>query len=198
MDLPVQPCSIDGYIDENSANANFGTSTWLVVGPSFNGMRKRGLLSFDFSSISAGAVISNAVLSLFYEGISGAVRGDIGCYRLTRTDWSELQCTWNIYKTGSAWTATGGDYTITDGVQSAPPALNNWQTWNVTNQVIYAQANTAKIAHFLIRAITETGDGTAHMLSYTARESLTTAHRPLLTITYTLPGGGRRRRMLCG
>ncbi|GAJ21220.1 unnamed protein product, partial [marine sediment metagenome] len=133
-ELVVQPPAKDTDLQEIAPDGNHGylIELWLNNGAN---AAQRPILEFDISELPGGATIISASLELYYysytlfdpDGLT------IWAYKLTRTDWVELQATWNSYKTGSAWTAAGGDYVTSDpaGGSTTFPADYGWMTWNV-------------------------------------------------------------------
>jgi len=184
--LTIQPSTTDSWINNSSPDSNAGSSTQITVRSNllYDG---RMVLNFDFTSLPAGAVISAASLQLYrytYAANDGEGR-TYWVYRLTQTGWVELEVTWNSYKTGSAWSAAGGDYTATSGASTTVPAYPDWMTWNVLSLVQYFQANSGNIANFLIRDDTE-GDAAGYGSVFHSREYTTdTTLCPKLVITYT-------------
>lgn len=99
----------------------------------------RIIIQFDVSGLSLEDV-PYAQLALRF-GIHSGVNpvGKVTyAYKLTRTDWVELEATWNSYKTGSAWTSPGGDY-VTSNPSGVPLTFKDideigwhFMFWNVT------------------------------------------------------------------
>ena len=211
--LTIQPSTADNYFCSGTPTVNFGNLDYLDVGSVSAGgggsggsggwlwkcFEKsayataadifRSTLKFNFSALPNGATITSSKLYLYYSYGFGTVSGrTYWAYRLTRTDWSESQSTWNIFKTGSNWTNAGGDYSTTNGASITMPGSYGWVNWDVTAQVQYAQANVSKIAHFLIKDGSENSGifGSFNSNNYTTNPSLC----PYLVITFTAPGGG--------
>ena len=86
-----------------------GSATTMYVVEK-NGDARRSIISFPITDLSS---FSSSTLRLYYSAyVSGNPSGrTIQVYKLTRSNWVELQSTWNSYKTGSSWTTAGGDYT---------------------------------------------------------------------------------------
>lgn len=109
---PTNDCELDR--ETPTANDN---NTDLEIGKRPN-RQKRGVFTFDISSIPAGSVIQTATLRL------NRIGGDkntlsMSVHRLTEA-YNEAQATWNNRLTGTPWTTAGGTF---------DPAV--WSTANV-------------------------------------------------------------------
>ena len=95
----------DTWLASNAANTNYGNQNTITLfhNSTYN---RTVLVKFDLSSIPATAIVKNAIFSFVPQYVSGYpdIWSIAGCLR----DWDHLQATWNIYKTGSAWAAAGG------------------------------------------------------------------------------------------
>ena len=185
--LTIQPSNIDTILDSGNPTINYGNNTYITL---YNAGLWRPILRFDFSALPTGSVISAAVLSLYYWYNDGGGYDPVGrtfwAYELTQTAWVELEATWNIYKTGSNWTAAGGDYTTTSGASiTMPGSYPAWIDWNVLTLVQHFQSNHSNIANFLIRDETESGGANAYF--YSSEYTVNTTLCPKLIITYTPP-----------
>lgn len=157
--LTVQPSTKDNYLNEGSANTNYGTSISIGVRDQLN-ITYRCPIEFDISAIPAGQQIDVATLQLYYvdysaNGYIDPVGKTVWAYKLSRTDWVEDESTWNIYKTGSNWTAAGGDYVTSSpsGGSTVFPAGYGWMSWNVL--AIVRDAYPAAVVEFLVKLATE-------------------------------------------
>ena len=153
--LTIQPSAKDNYLAQAAATTNYGTTTDLRL-RSYNAANQRCILEFSLASLPAGAVITSATLELYYYLLLGTdpVGRTYWAYRLTRTDWVEIESCWDYYKGTTVWTAAGGDYTTDDGASTAVPASYGWMSWNVLAQTQYAQTNSITV-EFLVRDGTE-------------------------------------------
>jgi len=179
--LTIQPSGADVSLRDGSAG------TKLYTGYPNGGAADRTLLRFDFSSLPDGATIDSATLSLYYwdYDTSDPVGRTFWAYRLTQVDWTE-DAIWTKYDSTHNWATAGGDYTETDGASiTVPASKSQFINWDVTNLVKYFQANSGKIANFIMKAGTETSPYT--IVSYSRRETTNTTLRPKLVITYTSP-----------
>lgn len=183
--LIIQPSDIDAALFQVTPNTNEGASIYLYASSTLNDLN-RSVLKFDFSALPSGATISAATLSLYRAGgATGAVGRTYCLYELTQTGWVELEVTWNSYKTGSAWTTPGGDYTTTDGASLTVPSAPNWMGWNVLALVQHFRSAHGKVAHFLLKDETE-GTASNYYSYFWSREyAVDTTLCPKLEITYT-------------
>lgn len=186
----IQPSSADNTLSQAFPDNNYGSLTNTTISNGNNAIR-RGLLTFDFSSVvPAGATITSATLSLYcYQVSSGRT---ITAYRLLRTDWSVSESTWNIYKTGSNWGIAGAsdsttDYTTTDSSSATSLSSAGWLNFTVTAQVQTALDSVSGIAHFL--CLDSGSTSTATQRFYSRNETTDTTLRPKLYIEYTVPSG---------
>ena len=125
-----------------------------------------------------------AQLDVYVNGMFGA--GGFACRveRNARDDWNDEQATWNEYKTGSAWTAGGGDV---DAVPAAvafnsPTALYAFSITGLAAYVVDAIALHAGAVRLRLKADDENA---AHEFAMLADPADT--RRPRLIVTYTDP-----------
>jgi|WetSurMetagenome_2_1015567.scaffolds.fasta_scaffold95396_2 hypothetical protein len=176
--LIIQPSNADARIVSGHPNTNYGTEPDTWIGQDGAGNVNRAVLSLDFSVLLHYTI--TAVLLELNFGTYDSGR-TLWVYRLTRPTWTEDGVTWNKYDGTNSWTSAGGDWTVTDAISAA--SASGWVQWNVLNQVLYAQANTSGIVHFLIKDSTETAN---HLNNFYSREYATNLTlRPKLTLTYT-------------
>ncbi len=184
--LTIQPSTADNQLRSAAPTTNYGTATPISVGMSA-GEYNNGIFSFDFSALPNGTTILTAPLSCYHCGVGGETGRTYWLYRATRTNWTELGSCWDNYKSGSAWTTAGGDFTTTNGASAVTPAINNWMQWSVLAQCQYAQVNTSKIAHFILKAGTEE-DG-HYSQFYSNNYAVDTTLCPKLILTYRYNNG---------
>ena len=171
----------DTYVQEDLADSSFGSATLMDV-QSLNDAgskeNRRSLVQFDVSSIPAGSTVSSASLTLCATVVPASTRN----YRVHQVTagWVETTVTWNNQP------ATGG---LTDTIST--PATPGCMSWTVTADVqdwIDGTANNG----WRIRDATEGGAG--HLTQFRTREeSVVTAERPKLDVTYTAPTQQNRR-----
>lgn len=187
--LIIQPSNIDSYIaNQLSVNTNYGTSTELRVGSSDvvgDTQIRRAILKFDFSALPNFTTLISTPLSLYtYAGVADRT---LWANRLTRTNWTEAGVTWNKYDGSNNWTSAGGDFTTTDRASALSLASGNWVTWNVLALAQYAQLNTSKILHILIKDSNETDEVDNYF--YSSEYATDTTKCPKLILNYIYKNG---------
>jgi len=152
-----QPSAKDTYLRQDDPTINYGDDSGFRIQDT-NNETLRSILEFDISSLPAEATITAATLSLYYYNYIGKkpTGKTVWAYKLSRTNWVELEATWNIYKTGSNWTAAGGDYVTSNpsGGSTTFPSSYGWMSWNVLAIVQNAYIGSIP-AEFLVKFETE-------------------------------------------
>ncbi len=133
------------------------------------GTLQRSYVMFDLSSISPGATISAASLTLCRANGSGSARTHE--LRAATSAWPETGLTWNTQP------ALAASVTHTIAVPSSAGCL----TSSVKEDV---QAWILGAANFGWR-IADQDEPTAPLVDYATRENGVTAQRPTLSVTYT-------------
>lgn len=178
----------DTHIIQYYPNTNYGTMPIFSI-RDLNNEAIRTIISFDLTSIPAGAKLLSATLALYYynQVFAYPVGKLVRIYECTRPQWIETEATWNIYKTGYPWTTPGGDYALLDPPPASftIPYTFGWIETNVIALVTHAIANSLN-AHFLIKFNNETQTPlTFSVINFRSREYLTDpALRPKLTVFY--------------
>ncbi|GAI55677.1 unnamed protein product, partial [marine sediment metagenome] len=106
------------------------------------------------------------------------------------TDWVETQATWLIYKTGSNWTAAGGDYVTSSpsGGSAIVPTPPGWMSWDVL-AIVQDAYDGSNPAEFLVRFETEEDALGWNCDFYSNKYTGDTSLCPKLVIEYTPPLG---------
>jgi hypothetical protein len=115
--------------------------------------------------------------------------------RCTRTDWVELEVTWNNYKAGTPWTAGGGDF---DDIgppakidYEEPDAAGIFENTGLAGWVTDALNNRGGILTLIVRLVDESSTPGTRQWDVKPR---TDASPPKLEVDYTpAPGGDRMR-----
>jgi len=192
--LTVQPSEKDNHLSQNVPTANYGDSPLLELFDRLNNYQ-RLLVEFDISELPGEETLISATLQLYYDNfaVSDPVGKTIWAYKLTRTNWVELESTWNIYKTGSNWTTPGGDYVTSNpsGGSIVIPASPGWVSFDVL-AIVQDAYDSLVAAEFLIRYETElVADNGQSIAYFRSKEHATEATRPKLVIKYGVVGRSR-------
>lgn len=190
--LTVQPSAKDTLIISWSPDDNFGSLTYLYALGHETDTVGRSLLEFIISALPGGSTLNTATLNLYYFNWRGLdpVGETVWVYKLTRTDWVELEATWNIYKTSSSWTAAGGDFVTSapSGGSTTVPADFGWMSWNVL-AIVQDAYDSSNPAEFLLKQAIETGEDHKGADFYSKEYTTDPDLQPKLVIDYTPPPG---------
>ena len=183
---------IDSHIISNEPTSNEGSGVRLRSRKNDFNAIMRVLRSFDISALPAGITITSAVLTTWKTSDlqDGGIGEILQFCKLTKTDWEELEVTWNIYKTGSNWSTAGGDFVTTSPtaaeytfLESQPDPL----IIDIVDLVKDAYDNSTKV-HILTKYKVETGESVSRR--DWSREAFNPPPdpdtNPKLVITYTL------------
>jgi hypothetical protein len=178
----------DNFAYQLNPNTNYGSNNALNI-RDLNNYAQRPLLSFDISEFPGGT-INSAILYLYYFEYIGTdpVGRTIKVYKQTRNDWVEAESTWNSYKTGSAWTAAGGDYVISSpaGGNTTMPASYGWVAIDITDIVNDAILNVSSIVNIIVKYDTENlTENSNYSRFFSSNYPTDTTKRPKLVITYS-------------
>lgn len=175
----------DTWINFYDSNLNFNGDTKLLV---LGGGNAKSLAAFDLSSIPANATVLSATLALYNYGHEASINaGQITVARVTKP-WVETQATWNVYASGSAWSApgmqAGTDWVMASEVTiSIDTASGVWRTWDVRAIVQNWVSGAAPNRGFVVRSGTLGVKPRFYSNAYTGDASL----RPKLTVRYSTP-----------
>ncbi len=174
----------DSYLIKDLPDVNVGGADYIAIKKNELGAQ-RGLIHFSLSSGSGTITRIRLYLYCYLEGNVG----DIRAHKLTRTNWTELGCTWNNYDGSNAWIGGGGaegDYDIT-AIHTTEVLTTGWKTWDL----IEPDANGTGLTltwedelHLLLKATAEVGIGNLYA-RFDAKEK--SANDPYILITYTPP-----------
>ncbi len=144
---------------------------------------RRAALTFDTdSTIPAGATIQSATLVLTVRGGNAETR-QLGAYGMP-VSFDEPDVTWNVRKSGIAWTHAGGDTTGSAAYGTVSSVVGSQVTFNVTQhvQAVVKGQYGSRYSRFLV-----VDGGASSRDSYKefhSRESTDSARRPRLVVTY--------------
>lgn len=168
----------------NLQTTNFSTKPEIVIGTHQN--TERGLLRFDFTALPSNAIVTSAMLDMYYKSSGTANDGVIEAYRVNE-EWINSQVTWDSPQTGQTW--AGGNYNTTI-IASAPvsEALTNTVIqFDITSLVHSWHIDDVDNLGLLLAAKSGMTYGTGRFAS---TDDATASLRPKLTVNYSCPCAG--------
>jgi hypothetical protein len=186
--LIVQPSTKDTYLYLYYDDNNYNGYDFLRV-LERDSYTQRTITEFDISGLPVVDSLDSATLEFYYYGYTATdpVGKTVWAYKQTRTDWVEAEATWNSYKTGSSWTAPGGDYVTSSptGGSTTFPAGYGWMEWDVL-AIVQDAYDGSIAAEFLLKYETEgLSSGYSTCSFYSNDYTGDTSKCPKLTIEYT-------------
>ena len=174
----------DTFVRQQTPTTNLGTNTVVTI---YNASGLRYNAFFRFTMSAGSGSISDVKLYLYNVELGASLSADV--QEMTTTDWVENQATYNIYKTGSNWTTSGGDFSATIIDTTAVTSTSAWYNWvlmgtGATNPLTLDWSDVINIA---LRVIAGDTSGSQYA-NFATKEYATSGFRPYLEITYT-PGG---------
>jgi hypothetical protein len=164
----------DTYTDSQSSTTNYGTGTYMWVDGRTGPIYDYAWVKFNLSNvIPSNATITNANLSL-YMFVAPTGSRTYQAYNTT-SNWTE---------TGLTWATQPAQGTL-QGTIATGTTANVWLSWNVTPATIASYNQPYPLQNLSIQI----SDNTFAVYSayFASRDNATTASRPQLYITYTLP-----------
>ncbi len=115
----------------------------------------KSLLRFNVASISANAVIDEAILQFYYTGRSNGNTLTLGAHQVLAA-WTDSQANWTQRKTGVNWNVagmgSGSDYAaLPDGLADVGGPEGPWVDLNVTAMAQAWIANPANNKGLVVR-----------------------------------------------
>ncbi len=170
----------DTYLDQYNATSNYSWADSLKVGYK---QTTAGLLSYDVSSIPAGASINSAQLQVYATGWGGS-NIELGAHAVVR-GMAAGQATWNQASSGQAWGLPGCNDTSTDRRGTAESTLttsgvNKWYSFDIRSVVQSWVDGTLANNGVLLRQTTPA----AYSFSFAGGEKADGSLRPKLVVTY--------------
>lgn len=198
---------VDTEILSSQPTFNFGTGVTIRAGTNVNGIQvRRFFVQPDLSALLAlpGITITSAILTLFCNGELSTTDYVVSCYRMLMQWYAGVQngaapgaadgSTWNQRNanTGAplAWgiggAQSGVDYNSTPIASTPIAGLGQFSDWDITSYVqgVYASTFTDLGLIFVndSQAVNSSNKG------FDSYQGATPAQRPILNITYTMPG----------
>lgn len=165
----------DAHVNDSYPTSNYGTSTTLGIGkhPS-SGNVFRTLVSFDLSTIPAGAKITSATLRLRFTGYDGSPASYNYFIRRLTGSWAETSVTWNTQP---------GNTTSGQTTYVGPTALAHY-SYDVKAIVqAWIESGLANYGFMLLAQ----DEVSSTILRYASREDATVDYRPQLIVEYNRP-----------
>ena len=169
--IDLQPVE-DSWLDFDSKATYRGAQTSATVSTSGGAARGRAIFQFDMTQIPTHQKVDSATFSYKVTDISGgAVALEFGLLpaakRLIDTE------TWNVWKTGSSWSAGGGDIDAGLGwVAGSVQSGTGVKTDNLLTLFDYAR-DTQGISDFFGFLVRIAGDVGTHVLAIDTIEGTT-------------------------
>jgi hypothetical protein len=135
-------------------------------------------------ALTPADVLVSAELVLDVDFITGTGGWAGSVERISRADWTYTECSWDNYKTASAWTSGGGDVAAPPfGVGfNSPTALGAYEIAGLSGHVADAIANRG--ARMLIRLKCNNEDDNGVDRLFGATDNISNPLRPRLRVTY--------------
>lgn len=169
----------DNFIRQDTPASNYCNLDLFKVGYY---QKYAGLLRFDLSSVSPGAVVENAKLRIYANGWSGN-NITLGLFKILK-NWDVCTSNWNISGNGILWESGGcngtTDRETSPRVTLTTSGISTWYEFNLSSFVQEWVNNPDSNKGILLRQ-TASSSNTVNFAS--SNNSIAT-NRPKLTITY--------------
>jgi MYXO-CTERM domain-containing protein len=187
-------------------NAVSNTGADTLVGEQFGGVAQiRTVLGWDLSSLPAGATITGVTLTMTVNNTgSGTVSGlgtievhEVVPNGVASNNMVENQVTYASWKTGSAWTTAGGDFSATT-LSSAGVVDSDGQndfdngekaTFTSTAAFVTAAQNAFDAGlplELILLSPTAEAATASNFARFGSDDATTAGNRPLLSVTYSV------------
>jgi hypothetical protein len=199
----VETGMIDAYISSDNADSAMqgGVSTTLRMGEDINKLFF-GDYSMDDTLTALGTITVDSAYFIYMTGGNTYTTADTSYLYLSgvadNRDWLQTQVTHNSYKTGSAWSAAGGDLTGT--ISDSAVFASTWADGTIDTLIIRrdgtAQGSTwlDSVGYstgnfgFRMANLKKAGATYRYLLVYST-ENTTAGNRPSIVIFYTEAAG---------
>ena len=178
-----------------------GTPTAVIGGDTFvagglgllaSNELRRGVLRFDLASLPTNAVVRSVELRLQIMRVPTASANSVFELRRLLTDWIEAETTWNQRKAAVAWdvTGAGGPGDIAPVVSATADVAGLGRVAFISTPALVADIRSWLVDPgnnhgWSVRSQAETTLRTAR--HFATRESVNSADRPQLVITFIVP-----------
>jgi hypothetical protein len=188
---PQDGSTLDTFINSDAGSTNYNTNAAIDVGESnVSSANCRTLIQFPGltdGSINASATVLSASLFLKISADASSNARTFRVYRSKKTGIVFAEVTWVNYKTGTAWTSSGGfnvaDCENTDigsASFSASESVDTWKEFVLTPSAIQEIISGTWTPNILmIKADTEDND----RYNFYSSNDATSGNRPYIVVT---------------
>jgi hypothetical protein len=176
----------DAYLSTYAKSSNYGSSASLYEqSGSYTSLLRFAVFQREGGPVPDDAVITSARLSVYKYSSYDLV---LAVHRLL-CDWSEVQATWSLCRSGVPWsaagaTAAGFDYAVTADASAVVGWSAGWAEFDVTLALNQMRDSGQNFGWRMRR----TGGDNANLKRFYTKESIVNASlRPKLHLTYYVP-----------
>lgn len=178
-------------LDGKDTSTNYGgfLSLGLLYIGTTKGTLRRAIATFDVlgtpvegSPLTGAETITAAQIDCTAAAVTGLTSQANQVHRVTRADWVTAETDWIEYKSGSNWTAAGGDVdatTPTPVTYTSPAGNGAFTITGLINFVTDAIASRSGIVNLRFKFTSEDDDGAARVWQAAPLSDI------VLTVTYT-------------
>jgi endoglucanase len=188
--------AVDGYIRASSSTNTAGGSIYATTTPSRLGddssnRQYKGLVSFDTSTLPAGATIASATVKIKQSASTGTPFTSLGtCY----LDIKRGGFNGNTSLEAADFTATADATQV--ATMSNPGSNGAWSTGSL-NATGLALINRSGVTQLRVYFLTATdSDGGNDYISWYTGDDATASNRPVLEVSYSIGSGSLQRAWL--
>lgn len=199
--VTLQPSTADAATPSSAPTFTYNAGIIWFGNPTGSASQTRAFIKFDLSSISAGATVNDAYISLKVNDAGAPVSGENTEVFYLKRDWVENQVNWNAYSSGNSWQTAGAAgandigspaISTTYYLQGTDFAVGDWLTFDVTSSANDIVNGTYTNYGWRIGWADAAAQNVNRYWGFDSRSAATEANRPKLTVDYTeaTTGGG--------
>ncbi len=179
----------DANINAAAPTTNYGPVAEANIVRGGAASSERALFEFDFSPVPPGATIKSAKLELTVVNNPGLDK-TVAVHRVAQgsnRSWLEGQVTWQEYKAGSSWTASGADFVAQASdseVVSGTAVAGSVVVFQVLSDAESFYATPSTNFGFLLKDSQEPASSSGEHVFFATRENAALDSRPKLVLTY--------------
>lgn len=192
--------AVDTWIEQNNPDKNYANENTLVVGTTNTSETAAIYIKFDLSKVPSGATVTSAKLTFMVADRTEEVP-KLYISQCARSNVSEMEATWNIFKAGSSWTTAGAKHEEDDRLDhslksnTGTPYLNSSDDAKITITATARQFFTIELDESQVQDMCTTNNGMLIWGDYTglqlrnlklcSSKEANSDWRPCLTVEYT-------------